>query len=260
MKPIRIMRRVLAGAIAGTLSLGAGMSTAQQLDAILNVEKERTEIAQASQTTIDAVSQQTSELLNEYREVQKQIETLRIYNAQIERLVNAQNREITSLNRQIDSVTVIDRQISPLMLRMIDSLGEFIKLDVPFLPQEREDRIEQLRTMMDRADVANSEKFRRLLEAFQIENEYGRTIEAYRGQLPTASGSREVDYLRVGRVILLYQTLDRTETGMWNPTNKNWVALPDTYRSPVRQGLRMARKQVAPDLLRLPIPAPELAQ
>lgn len=260
MKPIKIMKRALAGAVAGTLSLGAGISTAQQLDAILNVEQERTEIAQASQSTIDAVSQQTSELLNEYREVQKQIETLRTYNAQIEKLVNAQNREVTSLNKQIDNVTVIDRQISPLMLRMIDSLGEFIRLDVPFLAQERENRIEQLRTMMDRADVANSEKFRRLLEAFQIENEYGRTIEAYRGQLQTASGSREVDYLRVGRVILLYQTLDRSETGMWDQTNKIWVTLPDTYRSPVRQGLRMARKQVAPDLLRLPIPAPEVAQ
>lgn len=260
MKPIRILKRALAGAIASTLSLGAGISTAQQLDAILNVEKERTEIAQASQTVIDALSQKTSELLSDYRDVQKQIETLRTYNTQIEKLVNAQNREVASLNKQIDNVTVIDRQISPLMLRMIDSLGEFIRLDVPFLSQERENRIEQLRSMMDRSDVANSEKFRRLLEAFQIENEYGRTIEAYRGQLQTASGVREVDYLRVGRIILLYQTLDRSETGMWEHSNKRWVTLPDSYRSPVRQGLRMARKQVAPDLLRLPIPAPELAQ
>lgn len=250
----------MVAAVAGAIMVGAGATAAQQLDAILEVENKRNKFAQSSQAKVDKLSEQTSEMLGEYRAVLKQVDTLKAYNAHIQKLVDAQNVEVKSLNRQIANVTVIDRQIAPLMLRMIDSLEGFVKLDVPFLAEERTGRIELLRDMMGRAKVANSEKFRRLLEAFQIENEYGRTIEAYRGELEDAGRSRTVDYLRVGRVALLYQTLDRTETGMWNKDKKAWEALPDSYRGPVRQGLRMARKQIAPDLLKLPIPAPEAVQ
>ncbi len=260
MKAKKTSIRWLAGAVAGIVLLGSGFATAQQLREILKVENQRTKLAQASQAKIDKLANQTSDMLNEYRDVLKQIETLRSYNAQVEKLIAAQRKEMASLNRQIDSVTVIDRQVSPLMLRMVDALENFIELDVPFLKEERANRIDTLRAMMDRADVANSEKFRRLMEAYQIENEYGRTIEAYRGELTENGNSRTVDFLRIGRIVFLYQTLDRDETGMWDQKAHKWVVLSDSYRNPVRQGLRMARKQIAPDLLKLPVPAPEIAQ
>lgn len=260
MGPIKNIRNVMAVAVTGAIIFGAGVSIAEQMDQILKVEDERTKIAQSSQATIDQLSEQTSQMLNEYRDVLKQIETLQAYNAQIERLVSNQSQEITSLNSQIDNVTVIDRQISPLMLRMIDSLDQFVSLDIPFLTEERTNRIEILRSMMDSANVENSEKFRRLLEAFQIENEYGRTIDAYQADLELGGKTRKVNYLQIGRIVLLYQTLDLSETGIWNPKSKSWDVLPDSYRSAVRQGLRIARGQVQPDLLRLPIPAPEAVQ
>jgi hypothetical protein len=142
---------------------------------------------------------------------------------------------------------------------MIDTLDQFVGLDVPFLLEERRKRVAGLREMMDRADVTISEKYRRILEAYQVENEYGRTIEAYRAPMPGADGSRTVDFLRVGRVALLYQTLDARESGMWDPGTKAWALLDDGYRAPIRQGLRMARKQVAPDLVEIPVPAPQEA-
>jgi hypothetical protein len=98
------------------------------------------------------------------------------------------------------------------------------------------------------------------MEAYQIENEFGRTIEAYRGELGKEREKRTVDFLRIGRVALLYQTLDATETYVWNQEGKTWVDLGDDYRSPVRQGLRMARKQIAPDLLLVPVSAAENAR
>jgi len=260
MKAKKTSNRWLAGAIASIVLLGSGYATAQQLKEILTVEHQRTKIAQVSQVKIDKMANRTSDMLDKYRDVLKQIETLRTYNAQVERLIRAQRKEMASLNRQIDSVTVIDRQVSPLMLRMVDALDNFVALDVPFLKEERTNRIEVLRAMMDRANVANSEKFRRLMEAYQIENDYGRTIEAYRGELDQNGTSRTVDFLRIGRIVFLYQTLDRAETGMWDQKARKWVALSDSYRNPVRQGIRMALKQIAPDLLKLPVPAPEIAQ
>jgi hypothetical protein len=110
---------------------------------------------------------------------------------------------------------------------------------------------------MDRADVTIGEKYRRMLEAYQIEMDYSRTIEASRGELQTGGGTRTVDFLRIGRIGLYYLTLDRREVGHWNPANDAWEVLPSRYKLPIRNGLRIARKQTAPDLLRLPVPAPQ---
>ncbi|UCE87622.1 MAG: DUF3450 domain-containing protein, partial [Deltaproteobacteria bacterium] len=171
-----------------------------------------------------------------------------------------QDEEKASLREQIDNVTLVSREVTPLMLRMVESLDDFVKLDVPFLPGERRERVENLKTLMDRADVTNAEKYRRVLEAYQIENDFGRTIEAYRGSLEVDGESRTVDFLRVGRVALLYQTLDGREVGAWSQAQRAWQSLDGSYRPAIRQGLRIARRQAAPDLLRLPIPAAEDAR
>jgi hypothetical protein len=105
-----------------------------------------------------------------------------------------------------------------------------------------------------------AEKYRRLLEAWQIENEYGRTIEEYSGEMQVGGTTRIVDFLRIGRVALIYQTRDGELSGAWDQKQQSWVDLGDEYRAEIRAGLRMARKQAAPDLLRLPIPAPQKAE
>ena len=199
----------------------------------------------------------TDSLLAEYRVQIQQIDALRVYNTQLEELIESQNSEMRSLESQIESVTVVERGIMPLMLRMLDSLESFVELDIPFLLEERRERVAELRDVLGRADVTTAEKYRRLLEAYQIETEYGRTIEAYSGQLQLGSDARTVDFLRIGRLVLSYQSLDGQDSSVWNRQTGAWEELPDTYRSSIRQGLRIARKQAAPDLLRLPISAAE---
>jgi hypothetical protein len=143
------------------------------------------------------------------------------------------------------------------MLRMIDGLEQFVDLDLPFLLDERHQRVEDLRAMMDRADVAVSEKFSQILQAYQIENEYGRTMEAY-GDTITVDGSpRKVDIFKMGRVALVYQSPDGELTGLYNPISSQWEELDDSYITPVRNGIRMARKQLSVDLLTLPVRGPE---
>jgi hypothetical protein len=110
---------------------------------------------------------------------------------------------------------------------------------------------------MDRADVEDSEKYRRIMEAYQIENEYGRTIEVYQDTLSIDGEERTLDFLRVGRVALLYQTLDGEEVGAWDQQAREWVELPSEYSDSVRKGIRIARKQLAPDMIRVPVAAPE---
>ncbi len=216
--------------------------------------------AQQSQRKIDSLSEQTDKLFNEYKVVSKEVDGLLVYNSQLEKQITNQINEMQKLGKSIDQVTVIERQIIPLMLRMIDGLKQFVELDVPFLPQERQERITNLEQLMDRADVSVAEKFRKVLEAYQIENEYGRTIEAYRGTLNVDGNSREVDFLRIGRLSLIYQTDDAKISGIWNKQEQRWEPLSNQYRSAIRDGLRIARKEVAPNLLKLPVVAAEAIQ
>jgi rubredoxin len=199
-------------------------------------------------------------LLNDYKTVLKEIEGLRVYNRQLDRQIGNQDREALQLTNSIEEVTVIERQIGPLMMRMIDGLEQFVQLDLPFLESERADRIENLRETMDRADVAVSEKFSQVLRAFQIENEYGRTMEAYGSTITVDGVDRKVDVLKVGRIALVYQTPDGEETGMFNPKTRNWERLPDSYKTPIRNGVRMANKQLSVDMLILPIQGAEAAE
>ncbi len=210
-----------------------------------------------AQGRIEALSDATDELLTEYQSALRQHESLRIYNRQLDALIAAQEVERASLEEQTDRVELVSRDVTPLMLRMIDALGAFVSLDVPFLEEERADRILDLRKLMQRADVTEAEKYRRIMEAYQIENEYGRTIEAYRSTLASEDKEVMVNFLRVGRIALVYQTLDEAQAGAWNQESRDWEPLDGGFRTAIRNGLRIARKQVAPDLIRLPLPQPE---
>ena len=182
----------------------------------------------------------------------KEVEGLKVYNRQLEKQIANQEREMVQLSESIDEVTVIERQITPLMLRMIDGLEQFVELDAPFLLDERRARVERLREMMDRADVAVSEKFSQVFRAFQIENEY-EPWKLYPSTIEIAGVERKVDILKVGRIALVYQTPDGAETGMYNPTARQYEAVDNSYQASVRQEHCMARQQASIDMLSLPV-------
>ena len=209
-----------------------------------------------SQTVVSDLSDETQDLLGQYRLVLQQIDRLIAYNDYVERLIVDQEAQIKDIREQLDQFALIERGIVPLMLDSIDTLDKFIDLDVPFLLEERKTRVARLRTIMNLSDVTVSEKYRQIMDAYQIETTYGRDIEAYTGLLEIGGVSRQVDFLRIGRTSLTYQTPDQEETGFWNKQDKQWEKLPNKYQNYVTQGLRVARKQVTPNLLELPIEAP----
>lgn len=219
------------------------------------ISKEKTRVSQAAkaQDQVDAVHDETRQRIEEYKAVEKQIEGLKAYLEQLDLQIADQADELGGLKDSIAEVTVIERQITPLMLRMIDALEQFVQLDVPFLLEERQARVARLKALMGSADVTVAEKFRSVMNAFETEIEYGNTIEAFRGPLKDGSGEREVDFLRVGRLAMFYQSLDGTQRGRWNGESGSWESLPGEYAGQIQQGIRIARSQVAPDLIRLPL-------
>ena len=248
-----------AAAMLAALSF-AGAAQSQNINQLTADQEITVAQNQESQERINAIDDETAELEAEYKAVLQQLETLRIYNQQIEDLIAAQNAEIANINRQIDRVTTIDREMVPLMLEMVAAYEQFVANDVPFLEGERAERVERLKALMLRADASVAEKFRRVLEAYQIENEYGRTIEAYTGKVMTGGAEKTVDFLRIGRVIYLYKARDDSEMGRWNKDTGSWENLSLDNLANVRQAIAIAQQQVAPDLVVLPVSAPENVQ
>lgn len=227
---------------------------AEKIDEVFNANKSVNSASKNSQIKIDKMVTQTESLLDQYKKVSKQVAGLKTYNKQLNKQLVTQRQEMSKIKQSISDVTVVERQVMPLILKMLAGLEIFVDLDMPFLIQERKDRISSLKVYIDRTDVSMAGKYRRILEAFQVENEYGRTIESYRDTIEISGQSREVSVLRIGRVALLFQTLDSTLSGAWNRGEGKWDVLEDprmnTY---IRRGLKMASNQMAPDILLLPI-------
>lgn len=249
---LAIIFSILVSASFSIAVHGAGV------DETLKASTNKTNAAKTSQQRIDGISDQTSDLFQNFKQVSKQVEGLRVYNAQLETQITDQQRTMADLEGSIENAAVMERQVSPLTLKMIDSLGQFVSLDIPFLLDERRQRVTRLRDNLTRADLSAAEKFRQVLEAYKIESEYGSRIDSYTEIVNVEGLDREVNILRVGRIALLYQTADQQATGVWNQKTHQWLALDDRdSRRAVAKGIRMARKQAAVDMLSLPILAPE---
>ena len=234
--------------------LVATVAQAQVLDRSIETENRITREAAQAQEQINQVDEETQQLVDEYRRVLSETESLRIYNRQMQAIVDNQEREIRSINEQLDGLEATNRDVVPLMIEMAERLGQLVRADLPFRLDERMRRADNMVQLLNRSDITTSEKYRLILEAYQGEMEYGRTMEAYRGALPDG---QQVEFLRVGRALLYYQSLDGRLTGWWNPNSRQFERLHDRYRLPVSDGISIARNQVAPDLIRLPVPAPE---
>ena len=241
------------------LLLSISLASAQNLDSSVQVEQQINENSASSQTRVSGLARQTQDLLTQYRSIVRETESLKIYNDNLERVVSDQQNEVQSITRQLAGLEETNRGVVPLMLEMIEALEQIVEADVPFRIEERRARVRRLNDMMDQAEVTASEKYRRVMEAYQGELEFGRTTEAYSDVLPGTG--QTVDFLRVGRALLVYQTSDQSITGWFNPRTREFEELDDgRFRLEVKAGLAIARNEKAPNLVMLPVPAPQAAQ
>jgi len=249
-------RRITAAFFAITVFAISGSVFAQTVDQVLRADQRRLNLAQQSQERINKIVEGTRSLEDQYRAINKEIDGLKVYNRLMAAQVEGQGAVLEDIALSMDQIDVINRQIFPLMERMIDGLEQSVKLDVPFLMAERTKRVEGLKEIMERSDVSVAEKFRKVMEAYQIENDYGTSSEYYEESLTIDGATRSFNILRIGRIGLYFQSDDTKITGRWNNEIRNWE-IDNSARNEVRKGLRMARQLIAPELIVIPVPSAE---
>jgi len=206
-----------------------------------------------TQEQIVKLDEQTRVLLADYQSTSKEYDSLKLYNDQVQKIINSQIEEIENILIKIDELDQTNQRIVPFMLRMIDGLENFIQLDIPFLMDERTDRLNNLKVTMDRGEVSTSEKFRLIVEAYKTELEYGRTIEAYRDNIIIDNVETSADFLRVGRIALTYLTVDGSKGGYWDTNSQTWEKASSSIKRSTEDALKVASKQAPPALIKIPV-------
>ncbi|MGF1607602.1 MAG: DUF3450 domain-containing protein [Rhodothalassiaceae bacterium] len=255
---------IVAGVIGASAAVAQPAQTPEpaepvKLERALQLRLAANQDAREAQARIDRLDDETQQLVERYRRTLSEIEASQRYVAQIERLIADQEDEIESYEDRLERVGRTQREIIPLMLDMIDHLERFIEADMPFLIEKRRERVDTLRYAMDQADIPTAEKTRLVLQAYRIEADYGTSLEAYRDTLPDDPDKR-VEFLRIGRVALVYRTPDGREAAVWDRDGKAWRPLDQSFQRQLDEAFKIARQQAAPDLLVLPMPTPEGAQ
>lgn len=222
----------------------------------LKVVSDTNSEAAKSQQKIDMLSAESQALLEEYRRTQNSAEYQAAYTRELQLLSAAQETRIAVLKQQIEEVQITQQRIVPLMRSMADALEKFVVLDLPYHQEERVNSVLRLKQRLRQPDLPLSAKFRLLLESWQLELDYGVTIATWRGPLELGEETLSVEFLRIGRVAFYFQSPDGRDSGYWDASQQDWITLPEQYNQPITDALRVAKKQVAPHLLLLPMASP----
>jgi hypothetical protein len=219
----------------------------------IKLSTESIESSGLTQEQIVKLDEQTRILLADYQSTSKAYDSLKLYNDQVQKIINSQIDEIENIILKIDELDQTNQRIVPFMLRMIDGLENFIQLDIPFLMNERKSRVETLKSTMDRGDISTSEKFRLIIEAYKTELEYGRTIESYRDNIVIDGVETSADFLRIGRIALTYLTVDGSKGGYWDTNLSSWEKASSSIKRSTADALKVASKQAPPALIKIPV-------
>ena len=239
-----------------SILFGAGLAAAADLSTLTRLAANSTAQQASAQRQIDQLDEAAQGAYAEYRAKLIELEGLRTYTRQLQALLDEQQALLDDLGARIQKTGSMDRELIPLMERMHGALDTLIEQDMPFLAAERQKRQARLRGILDNPELSLATKYRSLYEAYQIELDYGRTLETYSDTLEVDGKSLMVTILRVGRIALYAMSADRNIIYEWDNRSRQWQ-LTEGLRHNLEKAVRMAKKQVAPDLLVLSVQAPE---
>lgn len=241
----------------GAMALLSGTAWADLTDDVVGSGAQRIRDAVAAQVAIDELQDATDTIITQFQTQEKAVESLTAYNDRLQRTLDAQQVAMRDFERSIEDASLIERQIVPLMLRMIYGLEQFIVSDAPFKLRERQDRVERIKGYLTNANISAAERFRQVLGAYSIENGYGNSIDVYSDTVDLSGESLSVNILQVGRSGLYYQTLDGTQSGYWDKSAGVWSELNSSYNAGISRAIRITQGKESTGLMLLPIAAPE---
>jgi hypothetical protein len=223
---------------------------------VAELEKESLKGLQEStsiQNEIDRLYSEEQLLDQQYQTLLMQLAALKSYNLDVKKRIDSQNSQLLSLQEQLASVAQVKLEIMPLMQQMQTSLAAFVDADLPFKTEQRAQELERLAQSIDDIEMPLSSKYQRILEAFDEQRGLSQSMESFQGMLSIDGQQVQVDFLRLGRVALFYQTLDGQKSGRWSKENGSWQLLDGEQSKQLSKALEVAQGSKTPSLLMLDV-------
>lgn len=226
---------------------------AAPLDQMIDIKHRENSEGRLTQQRVEEMDDRKQHLIERYRQLALELDQVERSNQSLEIMVAGQTKMQDEFAAQVAQIDTTQRHITPMMIDMVDALEQFVRLDLPFLPEERSLRTSALRQILEDPTVNQSTRYTRILDAYQIESDYGRSLETYQEKVTLEDGVRIVNVLRIGRIGLYYLSLDGTQAGYWERKAQQWRPLPTSSLSSLKKGILIAQKKATPDLLNLPV-------
>jgi len=211
------------------------------------------DIRQETQKKEDLWAQEKDKLQARYRSARAQVEELEKRKEMLARKDAALREQVAELERRIAEAERLEAGLQSVMEETLAGLDAFVGEDLPFLAEERALRIASLEETLAQPDATPADKLRRLLEALQVETEYGDTVETYEQKIDVDGEPVYADIFRLGRLSVFWMTPDGRRVGEYDRVSGRWVELPERYRKGIRMAVEMAAKQRPVELIRLPV-------
>ncbi|MCL9781270.1 DUF3450 domain-containing protein [Vibrio sp. S4M6] len=227
---------------------------ASELSSAQAIQNQTNTQSAKSQVKVDASADESIKLRAEIEQLKQQVKNLTIYRDHMAAMIKSQDQEMSSIQSQIGEINKTRQGVVPLMYQMIDGLKQIVATSEPIQLQQREARVAKLQALMSQADVSDAEKYRQIIEAYQIELDYGNKLQQYQSQITLKSGQKvEAQVLHLGRISMIARNPDHSQYWIWDDSTKSWTQADSSLDSNLNQAYQVATKQSTPSLLTLPV-------
>lgn len=238
---------------AALLAIGISRAQAPEPADLQEKVDSTVEVAKQTQDKLDDWSTQKAALETRYKTAQANIPYLQERLARQREVAATLDGQVAELERRLKESARLQAVVQDTLDAVLGRFEKVVARDLPFLPAERQARLEGLRRLNSQTETPPAEKLRRLLEAMLIEAQYGETVEVAPQTITVAGREIHADILRVGRLAMFWRSPDKKLVGAWDPSQGAWVALDDGYKRAVLRSMEIGSRLRPAQIVSLPL-------
>ena len=248
---LQYLYRVLSLTIGGLLLLFSSAYANPEQAKDLAAKTISTE--QHAQKEIQKWQQEKQGVITQIDNKQFELDWLTYQSKKYNQYIQKIEANIAEMERQQQELKAIANAIEPLLGTTVARLETFITHDQPFLSDERKERITAIKDVLADPHTSQAERLRRVLEALEVETAYGDTIELEDEKVAFDGKTLHATTLRAGRLGYYCVSPDKSEVGVWTPSQKQFSALDKSEAQLVLNLQTIARRKQIVEITPLPI-------
>jgi hypothetical protein len=235
-------------------SLGAVLlAGAEEGKSLSDTVAKTVETRQQTQKKQEAWAEEKSDYAARYRAAKAQVDYLEKTRAFEEKEVGSLDAGISELERRMVESARLKDNLEDSLNVVVNRLDAWVKQDIPFLHEERSARLVSVREAIAKPEVTGAEKLRRVLEALQVEANYGNTVDVSQERIKVGNEEISADVVRVGRVSVYWRSPDGKRVGEFDRASNQWVEIDRKYANTIADLREMVMRLRSTKVITLPL-------